>query len=303
MLTISLLGTGGMMPLPYRHLTAMLARYNGNSILIDCGEGTQIALKKAGFSPNPISVMCLTHFHADHVSGLPGMLLAMGNADRTEPLTIIGPRGLERVVNALRVIAPELPFDLNLLELEDDVITMYFGDLSITAFKVNHKITCYGYTLSVERRGRFDPERARALNIPLRYWNRLQKGETIEDSGITYVPSMVMGQARKGLKAVYVTDTRPTDEIVHQATGADLFICEGMYGEEGMEKKARQNRHMTFYEAARMGSQAKPDRMWLTHFSPSLNHPEQYKDAVRAIYPPIHIPKDGETIELMFEEP
>src|SRR5574344_690503 len=110
MLEICLLGTGGMMPLPYRYLTSMMARYNGKSILVDCGEGTQIAMKAKGWSPTPIDVICFTHYHADHISGLPGLLLTMGNADRTDPLLMIGPKGLEKVVSSLRVIAPELPF-------------------------------------------------------------------------------------------------------------------------------------------------------------------------------------------------
>ena len=107
MLEVCLLGTGGMMPMPRRYLTSMLVRYNGLSILTDCGEGTQIAMRQAGYSPNPVGIMCFTHYHADHISGLPGMLLSMGNSERTEPLLMIGPRGLERVVGALRVIAPD----------------------------------------------------------------------------------------------------------------------------------------------------------------------------------------------------
>ena len=119
MLDVCLLGCGGMMPLPYRWLTSLMARYNGTSILIDCGEGTQIAIKEKGWSAKPIDVLCFTHYHADHVSGLPGLLLTMGNAERREPLLIIGPKGLERVVNALRVIAPELPFSIEYMEIKD----------------------------------------------------------------------------------------------------------------------------------------------------------------------------------------
>ena len=117
MLDICLLGTGGMMPLPGRWLTSLALRFNGSCMLIDCGEGTQIAMKRAGISSKPFDVICFTHFHADHISGLPGLLLSMGNAERTEPLTIIGPKGVERVVNSLRVIAPELPFDIKFIEL------------------------------------------------------------------------------------------------------------------------------------------------------------------------------------------
>ena len=119
MLDICLLGTGGMQPLPYRWLTSMMARCDGSNLLIDCGEGTQVALKEKGWSPKPVDVMLFTHYHADHISGLPGLLLTLGNGERTEPLTMIGPKGLEKVVNALRIIAPELPFKINYIEITD----------------------------------------------------------------------------------------------------------------------------------------------------------------------------------------
>ena len=231
MLDICLLGTGGMMPLPYRWLTSLMARYQGISILIDCGEGTQIAMKEKGWSPKPIDVICFTHFHADHISGLPGMLLTMGNAERTEPLLLIGPKGLTRVVNALRVIAPELPFEIHCRELTEPEQTIAFEGFHIEAYRVNHNVICYGYNIVVERIGRFDVERANALQIPRKYWNRLQKGEIIEEDGKTFTPDMVLGAPRKGIKVTYCTDTRPTESIVRNAAGADLFICEGMYGE------------------------------------------------------------------------
>ena len=179
MLDICLLGTGGMMPLPYRWLTSMMARYNGTGILIDCGEGTQIALKEKGWSPKPIDIICFTHYHADHISGLPGMLLTMGNAERTEPLLLVGPKGLTKVVNSLRVIAPELPFAINCLELTEAEQTVAFNGFRIEAYKVNHNVLCYGYNIIVERIGRFDVNRALQLNIPKNYWNRLQK-ETVD---------------------------------------------------------------------------------------------------------------------------
>ena len=166
MLEIALLGTGGMMPLPNRYLTALMARYNGSNILIDWGEGTQVALKKKGWSPKPIDVMCFTHYHADHISGLPGMLLTMGNAERTEPLVMIGPRGLTRVVPALRMIAPELPFDISLIEIQDNFQSFEFDGYRIEAFRVNHNVLCYGYNIVVERGPKFNPERAKAQNIP-----------------------------------------------------------------------------------------------------------------------------------------
>lgn len=302
MLDVCLLGTGGMMPLPYRWLTALMVRYNGSSLLIDCGEGTQIAIKEKGWSFKPIDVICFTHFHGDHISGLPGLLLTMGNADRTEPLTLIGPKGLERVVNALRVIAPELPFAIKCIEITEPVQTFEMNGYRLKAFRVNHNVTCYGYTMEVDRAGKFDVERANASAIPQRFWGMLQKGETVEDGGSVYTPDMVLGPARKGIKLTYCTDTRPTDSIRENAAGADLFICEGMYGEKDKQKKAREYKHMTFYEAAQLAKDAGVKEMWLTHYSPSLIKPEEYMDEVRAIFPASVAAKDRRTVELVFED-
>ena len=273
MLDICLLGTGGMMPLPYRWLTALMVRYNGSSVLIDCGEGTQIAIKEKGWSFKPIDVICFTHYHGDHISGLPGLLLTMGNADRTEPLTLIGPKGLERVVNALRVIAPELPFPVKYIEITEPEQVFEMNGYRLKAFRVNHNVICYGYSLEVDRAGKFDVERAGAAGIPKRYWGILQNGEEVEENGTVYTPDMVLGPPRKGIKLAYCTDTRPTDSIRENAAGSDLFICEGMYGEKDKLKKAKEYKHMTFQEAARLAKDAEVREMWLTHYSPSLTRP------------------------------
>ena len=302
MLDVCLLGTGGMMPLPYRWLTALMTRYNGSSLLIDCGEGTQIAMKKAGLSAKPIDIMCFTHYHADHISGLPGMLLTMGNAERTEPLTMIGPKGLERVVNALRMIAPELPFEIRYLEIDGATQHFSINGYEIDAFRVNHNVLCYGYTVEIRRAGKFRVEEAVKLPIPRQYWGRLQHGETVEYEGVEYTPDLVMGAARKGIKLTYCTDTRPTKSLVEAADHADLLICEGMYAEADKLEKAKQYKHMTFYEAARVAKDAQVQQMWLTHFSPSLVHAEDYMDKVRSIFPGASLGKDGRTIELVFEE-
>ncbi len=302
MLDICLLGTGGMMPLPYRWLTSLMARYNGTSILIDCGEGTQVAMKEKGWSPKPIDIMCFTHYHADHISGLPGMLLTMGNAEKTTPLLMIGPKGLTKVVNALRVVAPELPFELQFMEITEAEQTFCFDGFRIETFRVNHNVTCYGYNIVVERKGKFQLEKAMALGIDRRYWNRLQKGENLELEEGVFTPEMVMGEARKGIKVTYCTDSRPTESIVRNARGADLFICEGMYGEPDKKEKAKEHKHMTFYEAAQMAKDAEVAKMWLTHYSPSLTRPEEYKKEVRAIFPETYIAKDGRSEELLFED-
>lgn len=280
----------------------MMARYNGQSILIDCGEGTQIALKEKGWSPNPIDVICFTHFHADHISGLPGMLLTMGNAERTEPLLLIGPRGLSRVVASLRVIAPELPFVIDCLELTGAEQTISFDGFKIEAFRVNHNVTCYGYSIVIDRIGKFQVDKAVSLGIEKKFWSRLQRGETIETENMTLVPEMVLGEKRRGLRVTYCTDTRPTESIVRHAQDADLFICEGMYGEPEKKAKAKENKHMTFYEAAELARRAKVQRLWLTHYSPSLNRPEEFLPAARKIFPGTEVCRDGKSIDLMFDE-
>ena len=302
MLEICLLGTGGMMPLPYRWLTSMMARYNGSSILIDCGEGTQIALKEKGWSPNPIDVMCFTHFHADHISGLPGMLLAMGNSDRTDPLTIIGPKGVTQVVESLRIIARELPFEINYIEISGKNQTFEMDGYRINAFRVNHNVLCYGYSIEVDRAGKFDPEKAKKNNIEMKYWSRLQKGETIEADGRILTQDMILGPVRKGLKVTYCTDTRPCENIVENAKNSDLFICEGMYGEPDKLDKAKEHKHMTFYEAAHIAKDAKVKELWLTHYSPSLPKPAVYMDEVKAIFENTIAAKDGRTVDLAFED-
>ena len=301
MLDVCLLGSGGMMPLPYRWLTALMTRFNGSSLLIDCGEGTQIAIKEKGWSFKPIDVICFTHYHGDHISGLPGLLLTMGNADRKEPLTLIGPKGLERVVSALRVIAPELPFPIIYKEIEGVEQTFELNGYRLKAFRVNHNVLCYGYTMEIDRAGKFDVERAKEQEIPQKYWKHLQKGETIKTGNGILTPDMVLGPPRKGLKLTYTTDTRPTNSIRENAKDSDLFICEGMYGEKEKAAKAVEYKHMTFYEAAHLAKDAQVKEMWLTHYSPSLTRPEEYMDEVRRIFPEAKAGKDRMSRELAFE--
>ena len=163
-------------------------------------------------------------------------------------------------------------------------------------------VLCYGYTLEIDRAGKFDAAKAKAQNIPLPYWSRLQNGETIESEEGVFTPDMVLGPPRKGLKLTYTTDTRPTESIRRNAEKSDLFICEGMYGEKEKAAKAAEYKHMTFYEAAQIAADAQVGEMWLTHYSPSLTRPEPYMEEVRRIFPAAKAGKDGMSTELMFKD-
>ncbi len=290
------------MPLPRRALTALMTRLNGSSLLIDCGEGTQVAIREKGWSMNPIDVICFTHYHGDHIGGLPGLLLSMGNAERTEPVTMIGPKGLEKIVNSLLVIARGLPFDIRFVELEEPFQSLRINDYVIEAFKVNHNVTCYAYTLKVPRAGKFHLEMAKENDVPMPLWSKLQKGATVEWEGRTYTPDLVLGPPRQGIKLTYCTDTRPTPTIVERADGSNLFICEGMYGERGKDEKANEYKHMTLYEAADLARRANVDQLWLTHYSPSMAWPGEYMKRVKDIFPNATAGKDGMSVELDFME-
>lgn len=303
MLDVSLLGTGGMMPLPHRWLASMIMRYNGSNMLFDCGEGTQITLKMLGWSFKAIDYICFTHYHGDHIGGLPGFLLTIGNSDRREPVTLIGPKGLKRIVSGLLTIAPELPFPLHYIELDfKETTELKLGEYNLTAFPVQHGMPCLGYKVDIHRQPRFLPEKAKALEIPVKLWSRLQKGETVEEDGKVYEPAMVLGDNRKGIRVTYCTDTRPVKMIARQAEGSDLFICEGMYGEDERQDNAKKYKHMTIYEAAGLAKEANVEELWLTHYSPALLNPEKYQQDVRKIFKNTKFGYDRKTKVLQFGE-
>ena len=198
MIDVCLLGTGGVMPLPGRWLSSALIRYNGGMILIDCGEGTQIPIKIAGWGFKAIDAILFTHYHGDHIAGLPGLLLTIGNAGRVEPLTLMGPPGIRKVVEGLTVIAPELPYKLQLIELPDkEEAETHLNGLIIKSIPVDHTVTCLGYCLILKRQGKFDIERASKLNIPVWYYKQLQKGYEVKVGSQVIKPDMVLGPERR----------------------------------------------------------------------------------------------------------
>ncbi len=300
MLDVALLGTSGMMPLPNRWLTSMVARYNGRMLLVDCGEGTQITLKLQGWGFKAIELICFTHYHADHISGLPGILLAIANSGRTENITIIGPIGLKRIVEGLMVITPELPFNINYIEIPINKDICYNNEYIIKSIPVDHLIPCVAYRLDILRKGKFNVEIAKTNQIPQILWRVLQNGESVTYEGKLYTPDMVLGEQRKGLSVTYCTDSRPNDNIVELAKNSDLFICEGMYGEDEKIDKALQNKHMLFSEAANLAKSANVSKLWLTHFSPSLNTPEEFLDIPQKIFENTYIGYDRMTTTLRF---
>lgn len=299
MIDICLLGTGGMFPLPERALTALYVRHQGNAVLIDCGEGTQTAMRSAGLRFKAIDAILITHFHADHISGLPGLLLTIGNEGRTEPMHMYGPKGLEKTVNALRTIVPELPFELCFHEFQEDGRdTFCCAGLEITSFPVNHGIPCYGFRLNLNRAGKFDPAKARERGVPQKLWGRLQKGESLEG----FAPEDVLGAPRKGLRLMYSTDSRPVPAMEELGRDADLMILEGMFGDPEKQARAEASGHMMMQEAAYLAALTQSRELWLTHFSPANMTPEDYAQDVQEIFPNTVIGQGGLKKTLMFAD-
>lgn len=296
MIDVCLLGCGGMLPLPHRALTSLYVRHNGHALLIDCGEGTQTALRAAGQKSVPIDAILITHFHADHIAGLPGLLLTMGNDGRTAPVTVYGPAGLTEIVRSLCVIAPEIPFPVIVKELSGEYTRFKCIGLTVDAFSLEHRVPCFGYAFALERKGKFNARRARELNIPVDAWKRLQRGESVD--GIS--PETVMGEERKGLKLLYATDTRPVPAIAEYGADADLMILEGIFGAEKKRARAGETCHMMMQEAVALAQQAAAKELWLTHFSPATTHPEEFLEQLREQLQQVHMGTDGMRKTLQF---
>ncbi len=291
MIDLCTLGTGGALPLPDRALSSLYVRVNGRALLIDCGEGTQVGIRRLGWGFRCLDGLLITHYHGDHCGGLPGLLLSLDKAGRSEPFHIYGPAGLRRVSEGLRVIAPVVSYPVVLHEIAP-------GD----AFALRHGIPCLGYRLRLLRQPAFDPVKARALGVPLPLWKRLQSGETVQAEGRAIRPADVQGAPRHGLTLLYATDTRPTESIVRLGEGADLMILEGMYGDEAKRPQALKNHHMLFAEAAALAREARAKALLLTHFSNCVDDPEAFLPQAQAVFPETRCAHDGLTLTLRYPE-
>ena len=302
MIDLLLLGTGGMLPLPDRWLSSLLVRCNGELTLFDCGEGTQIPWRRYGWGFRRLGAICLSHCHADHVAGLPGLLHSMANAERAEPVDLYGPEGTERVVAGLRTIAPHLPFDLRITELTGGETFLLPGGPTATVHVGEHRVPCLIYRLDVDRARRFSPERATALGVPLPLWRTLQRGEPVSWAGGSASPEQVLGPPRRGLAVAFVTDTRPLPAFPAFLAGVDLLVCEGTYGDPADREKAIVWRHMTFGEAATLARDAGAGALWLTHFSPALTDPSAFLPEATAIFRNTTVGFSGLTTTLSFPD-
>jgi len=301
MIDLCTLGTGGTLPMPERALSSLYVRVNGRILLIDCGEGTQVQVRKCGWGFIHVDAILLTHYHGDHCSGLPGFLLSIAKTHRTEPVHIYGPVGLRSVYQGLMVIAPTLTFPVVLHELRGGEEFEAIG-MQVRCFPVHHGVPCLGYRFALARQAAFDPQKARALNIPVTQWKLLQRGERVMVDSRLILPEEVTGAPRKGLSFLYATDTRPVPALIEQGAGTDLLILEGMYGDDDKIAQAHKNHHMIFHEAAEIALAAGAKRLLLTHYSTCIEDPLPYLPLAQEVFPETACAEDVGCLRLVFEE-
>lgn len=308
MINMTLLGTSALLPLPDRALTAAVLQCAGHTILFDCGEGTQTAARRAGVSLMKADLIALTHYHGDHIFGLPGLLQTMLSMNREEPLYITGPEGLREAMGPILKLTGWTSYPIELIELPPeglrlcDLVKGWPEGAALTAFKTEHRIPSQGYCFTLSRAGRFMPEKARALNVPQNQWGRLQKGQTVRAGGVDVRPEDVLGAPRKGLKVVFSGDTALCDELVREAGGADLMICEATYGENDQAALAVEHGHMNFAQAAEAAARAGARALWLCHYSQMVEDPRAYLPNAAAIFPDAVCGEDGMAATLQFEQ-
>jgi ribonuclease Z len=294
---VCLLGNGGMMPLPGRPLSACLLRTGGETLLFDCGEGTQVNWRHSGWPYRPTGTLLLSHLHADHVAGLPGVLFQIAHSGRTEPVTIYGPRHTFEIVTHLTSIVGRTPYELRVIELDGGESLELPGGWRLATLATRHRMPCLAYTIAQPRAPRFNPERARELGVPLADWKRLQRGETMGD----VAPADVLGPPRRGLKVALVTDTAYFAELTAFVEDADLLVCEAIYAGDEDTAKAEQRGHMVAGQAAQLARDSGARRLWLTHLSPSVERPEDVLERAQRDFPAAALGAAGRTLALRFD--
>ena len=308
MLTITLLGTAATMPLPDRALTAAVAECGGRSLLFDCGEGTQAAARRAGVNLMKLDAVCLTHYHGDHLFGLPGLLQTLGCQGRVRPLTVYGPEGMEPVWTAVRALTGPLPYPVRAVPLGTEPVALdalggWPAGAQLCPFGTKHRVPSRGYRLELPRAGRFDPVRAQALGVPMAQWRLLQRGQSVPlEHGGTAAPEQVLGPARRGLRFVFSGDTAPCAALEEAARQADLLICDATYPAAEQESQARQYGHSTFGQSAALAARAGAKRLWLAHYSPMITDPAEALPAAQAVFPAAECGYDGKQIRLQYDE-
>nr|WP_314278367.1 ribonuclease Z [uncultured Peptostreptococcus sp.] len=303
MLNLTMIGSGGNVPTPSRFCSSAFINYKGRKILIDCGEGSQISMKKIGCGFKDIDLILITHLHGDHINGLLGLLATMGNSEKRSPLYIVGPSGINRAIRAMMVLWEGLPYRLIVIEKpigSFSINSPILREIEISSLDLDHSTECIGYSLYFKRNREFSIEKAKDRQVPKYLWSHLQKGKSFYIDGHTYTPDMVLGKSRPGIKLSYITDTRPIDSIIPFVSSSSLFICEAMYGDDLDISKAVKNKHMTFREAANLAYKAGVDNLLLTHFSPSLDQPSDYIDNARTIFENTELAYDGISLSIAY---
>ena len=305
MIDLILLGCGGNVPTPNRYLSSLFINFNGSKILIDCGEGTQISMKMKNCGFKGLDLILITHLHGDHFNGLPGLLSTIGNSGRTDDLTIVGPVGIKEYINAVMILIEHIPYKLNIIENPKNTFSLdhdILKDIEISTIELDHSRECLGYSLYFKRRPKFNKEKAISNNVPIILWQKLQSGKNIVYNEVEYTPSMVLGDNRKGIKVSFITDTRPLLSIPEFIKDSNLFVCEGMYGDDMDISKAVKNHHMTFREAANLARLGNVDKLILTHFSPSLEDPYIYLNNATSVFENTILGEDRLSFNLNFKD-
>ena len=308
MLDITLLGTSALVPLPDRALTAVTLTCAGHTVLFDCGEGTQSAARKAGVSLMKADIIALTHYHGDHIFGLPGLMQTMCSMGRTDPLYITGPAGLEEELAPILKLAGWTSYEIKLITLPDgglrlaELVNGWPWEARLTPFRTEHRVPSQGYCFTLGRAGKFMPQKAKELGVPVNQWGLLQKGQSVQLGDVVIRPEQVLGEARKGLKFVFSGDTAACPALTNAAEGADLLISEATYGENEQADLAVDHGHMNFAQAAYTALQAGAKLLWLAHYSQMIEDPQEYLPNAAQIFENTVCGQDGMSVTLSFEK-